>query len=88
MIQFKLSENVKLVVRTMAAVNSANVNVSGVIERAIGPVVKMAMERLLQERMANLKGNSSGGENKGKTIKRGGLTFENLFIIDGYKLLT
>jgi hypothetical protein len=49
----------------------------------------MAMERLLQERMANLKGNSSGGgDNKGKVIRRGGSNFENLFIIEGYKLLT
>jgi hypothetical protein len=48
----------------------------------------MALDRLLQERMANLKGNNAMGDKKGKVIKRGGVCLENLFIIEGYKLLT
>ena len=54
LIQFKLVDNIKLIMRILGTLNSANVNVQSVIEKAIGPVTLLAMDKLLGERIANL----------------------------------
>ncbi len=54
LIQFKLADNVKIIVRTLTALNTANINLSGFLERSIAPMTMVAMNKLLQERLQKL----------------------------------
>jgi hypothetical protein len=67
LIQFKLYENIKIIMRTIAALGTANVNLQLILERAIAPMALLAVEKLLAERLMNL--NPTGDK---KDIKKGG----------------
>ena len=54
LIQFKLAENVKIVILTLSALNTTNINLSGFLERSIAPMTMVAMNKLLQERLQKL----------------------------------
>lgn len=54
LIQFKLADNVKIIIRTLSALNTANINLSGFLERGIAPMTMVAMNKLLQERLQKL----------------------------------
>ena len=67
LIQFKLYENIKVIMRTIAALSTANVNLQLILERAIAPMALLAVEKLLAERLMNL--NPTGDK---KDVKKGG----------------
>ena len=77
LIQFKLVDNIKLIMRILGTLNSANVNVQSVVEKAIGPVTLLAMDKLLGERIANLVQSKKDGEG-----------LDALYVIEGYRLLS
>lgn len=44
----------KIIIRTLSALNTANINLSGFLERGIAPMTMVAMNKLLQERLQKL----------------------------------
>lgn len=85
LIQFKFADNIKLIMRSVETLGTANVNLSQVLERGITPVALLAMDKLLQERLANLK--PTKGDSKYLKSKADAVV-DTLFQMDGYKLLT
>jgi len=47
LIQHKLSDNIKLITRTIAALNTTNLNLQLILERALAPMCLLAMSKLL-----------------------------------------
>ena len=47
LIQFKLAENIKIIMRTLSALNTANVNVNSIVERTLAHTAVSAIESLL-----------------------------------------
>lgn len=85
LIQFKFAENIKIIMRTVETLCTANVNLSQTLERGIAPVALLAMDKLLQDRLANLK--PSKGDSK-YLKQKGDAALDTLFQMEGYKLLT
>jgi hypothetical protein len=86
LIQFKFAENIKIIMRTVEALGTANVNLTQVVERGIAPVALLAMDKLLQERLQNLKPSKADAKYiKNKTTD---VALDTLFQLEGYKLLT
>ena len=44
-----------MVMNTFATLNTTNLNIQAILERSLAPVALVAMEKLLQERLSNLK---------------------------------
>ncbi len=44
----------KIIIRTLSALNTSNVNLSGFLERGIALMTMVAMNKLLQERLQKL----------------------------------
>jgi len=40
--------------RTVSALNTANINLTGFVERSIAPMVMVALDKLMQERLQKL----------------------------------
>ena len=70
----------KIIIRTLSALNTANINLSGFLERGIAPMTMVAMNKLLQERLQKLDAPEKQREQPGRQI-------DFLFQVESFRLI-
>eukprot|EP00347_Sterkiella_histriomuscorum_P012251 403369312 len=81
LIQHKLGENLKMIMRSVQALQTASVNLSWILERSLTPMVLNALDKVMNERINNQQ--QEKGLSKHKTPKT---SLDTMFIVDNYQL--